>query len=233
MSDVTPGYRISVDLIALDGSDVTPQNGGSIPSRTDGDNYASTGITSITGKTAYTSANVASAEMGIVGDDIAWATVRIYAGDAASTTNTAREIVVYVRRATNDQHVNRGIPNLTKEFSGVVTAVPTQGYAPLGYQLFDDTALTKYICTRSVDTTLASPASGGTASIVLTDATGIASGDIVGIQNDDLMITDWRTVNSAAGTPTITLSGGNLTGNCAAGNRVVFLDWTTLADLVV
>ena len=63
------------------------------------------------------------------------------------------------------------------------------------------------------------------AGVTLTDATGVTNGDIIGIANDDLSVTDWFTVSSAAGAPTVTLSG-TLTGNCAAGNRAVFLDWT-------
>jgi hypothetical protein len=116
------------------------------------------------------------------------------------------------------------VPDVKQKFLAV-SGVPTQGFAKVGYSVCDIDG-SHHVVDRSVDTTLASGASLGATTVVLTDATGIASGDVIGILNDVELVTDWRIVDSVAGSPSITLTVG-LTGAAAAGNRVVFLHWIT------
>jgi len=219
----TPLYRISVDFFDINKQPVTPVLN---------TNYVSSSLTGISGNTVNNQTGQQEAAMGLLTSDVAF--VKIYI-NGSSGTQASRQlgttVFAYVRREDNFGVVNprnNAIPYSTFVNGSpyAVTAVPTQGYAPLGYEAVDTDGLQRYVVTRSVDTTLAASALAGATSISVVNATGVTNGDIVGVLNDDLYTTNWTTVNSVAGT-TIGLTAG-LTGACASGNRVVFVKWTTV-----
>jgi len=228
-SSVSPGYRSYFYCYDEDGAPVLPVkhvSGGA--QWANGKNYYSGQLNTIdtTFKYAGPVANQAAQELAILGPEIAFIKIVWLSGSAAATTNTARSITAYIRRGMSmatENITSACVPDVKQKFLGV-SGVPTQGFAKVGYSVCDIDG-SHHVVDRSVDTTLASGASSGATTVVLTDATGIAAGDVIGILNDAELVTDWRTVNSAAGTPSITLTGGGLTGAAAAGNRVVFLNW--------
>jgi len=216
-----PLYRGTIFVYDEDGQPVTPVI------NTD---FASGDTTTISAGQIAQSTGTAKGSIALISDLIAWVEIHVHAsagGDRSS--QIARNLSAFIRRPNKSASIaqRNALPDLTKKQASphIVSAVPTQGYAPLGYETMVASSGTRYRVTRSVDTTLSSAAAASASSVTLTDATGVTNGDIIGIANDDLSVTDWFTVSSAAGAPTVTLSG-TLTGNCAAGNRAVFLDWT-------
>jgi hypothetical protein len=218
-----PGYRVQVDFYDSVGADVDVQRAVGIIDPDDGDNYASSTIVTDTGNIASTSSDQDTAYLMIADSNIQWCRVRVLSSGTYATKSTAREIVVFLRRSASDFDIRHMVDDSMIKLEAV-TAVPTEGFAPLGYSIIDTTGVTHTV-SRSADTTLADPAVAAATTIVIVGNHGIADGDIVGILNDDMIVTDWRTVNSAAGAPSFTLTGGGLTGDCAAGNRVVFMKW--------
>jgi hypothetical protein len=164
-------------------------------------------------------------------DDVAFASIRVSADSGGALVNQYVDgIFAFVRRTNYDSdvsirnaEVNRGL------YIGSpmpVTAVPTQGYAPLGFEAVNVNGLERYIVTRSVDTILVSNETAGSTTIDVLNVAGVQVGDIVGVQNDNVYVTDWTTVASISGI-TVTLNAG-LTGDSAFTNRVVFVKWTTV-----
>ena len=100
-----------------------------------------------------------------------------------------------------------------------VSAAPTQGFAPLGYMVSSPNGV--YVAAFSLDTFTNSSYSAG-ATLDLNSKTGVAVGDIVGVNlnNGD---THWATVASISPT-TITLSSA-IPSPAASGNRVVVVRW--------
>ncbi|RPJ32020.1 MAG: hypothetical protein EHM17_00285 [Verrucomicrobiaceae bacterium] len=107
----------------------------------------------------------------------------------------------------------------------MVTAIPTQGFVPLGWTCVNTNGLSFYICIFSLETTLSAGALSGATSITVANGTGTANGDVIGI-NLDNRDTHWTTIASGGGTTSITLTAG-LAGSAASGSRVVFNRWAT------
>jgi hypothetical protein len=105
-----------------------------------------------------------------------------------------------------------------------VSAMPTKGYAPLGFSCVKNDFTARYHCTSSSETTLSAAAAAAATTITVTSATGFAAGDVVGINQDDRS-TFWTTVSSVSGT-TITLAAG-VTTTSVVGSRVVRNHWKT------
>ena len=166
----------------------------------------------------------------LITDTIAFIKMTVRSSSGQTTNALANSVTAFIRRQTTDgsRALRTTIPVSNSGYSSPhpVTAPPTQGYAPLGYTAIVTATGATHSVIRSVDTTITVAQTSADAQVTVADATGATAGDIIGILNDDNYITDWRTINSAAGTPTLTLTGGNLTGNCAIGNRCVFLKWT-------
>lgn len=106
----------------------------------------------------------------------------------------------------------------------VVSAAPTKGFAPVGFQAVKSDGTAIYLCGFSLDTSSTAGAVLGAASISVESATGVTIGDIIGV-NLDTRDTHWTTVSSVAGT-TIGLTVG-LAAAAASGARVVFNRWAT------
>lgn len=106
----------------------------------------------------------------------------------------------------------------------VVSAIPTQSFAPVGFSVNKSDGLSIYIVSFSLDTNLVGAVTGGATSIVVASASGVANGDIIGV-NLDNRDTHWTTVNSVAGT-TIGLTAA-MPSASADLSRVVFNRWAT------
>ena len=217
-----PFYRITVYFYDVNKQPVTPVLN---------TNFVSSSITTIGAGFVANSTGQSQAILGLIDNSVAY--VKIYINGSSggqALLQYANDVSAFVRRANSvvPNARNNAIPYSTFVNASpyAVTAAPTQGYAPLGYEAVNTNGLVRYVVTRSIDTALTNAALAGATSIVVNSATGVTNGDIVGILNDDIFVTNWTTVSSVAGT-TIGLTAG-LTGACAVGNRVVFMRWTTI-----
>lgn len=104
----------------------------------------------------------------------------------------------------------------------VVAARPTQSYVPLGFQAVNGNFTERYHCTSVTDTTLSAAALSGETVLSVTDVTGFAVGDILGINTDDRN-TSWGAITTLE---PLTIDTP-LSGNAASGNRVVRNRWRT------
>lgn len=133
---------------------------------------------------------------------------------------------LWIRKATS-QRSSLGLGQTfarAKKISSTVTSTPVRGFAPVGYVAIRPSDGVRWRATFAVDTTLVSGGGSGSNSIVVSDATSVAIGDIIGINLDD-RTTHWTTVSSVTGT-TIGLTLG-LASASAVGMRVVFNRWAT------
>lgn len=103
------------------------------------------------------------------------------------------------------------------------SAIPTKGFAPVGWLAYKSDKSATYMCTFALDTTLSVAALSGATTITVTSGTGTVNGDIIGVNQDDGS-TLWTTISSGGGTTGITLTDP-LTANAANGSRVVFNRW--------
>lgn len=112
-----------------------------------------------------------------------------------------------------------------------VTSEPTQGYAPLGYVA--QGAGAAWVCSFSLDFRLSGALAMGASSLTVqgngfsgaqSPVSGIAVGDIVGIQTDEPAVTHWTTVDSVVGSD-VGLSEG-VPIQCSAGRRACIIRWT-------
>ncbi len=94
-------------------------------------------------------------------------------------------------------------------------------YIPIGSNIKDMYLGTIQRVTFNRATTLASTAATGATSIVVTDATGVAAGDLVNILLDDVLVDTLVVDGSYAGGTTIPLTSAT-TGDAASGNKVNF-----------
>lgn len=117
-------------------------------------------------------------------------------------------------------------PAAQNTYTPVVTAIPTQGFAPTGYTAVKSDGLARYTATFALDTSLSSAAASAATSIGVASGTGTVNGDIIGVNLDD-RTTHWTTVASGGGTATIGLTVA-LPSAAASGSRVVFNRWATL-----
>jgi hypothetical protein len=113
------------------------------------------------------------------------------------------------------------VSGLFNKANGVYKLRADDYYIPVGSNIRDMYTGTLQRATFNLQTTLASAASSGATSIVVTSATGVAVGDLVNILLDDVLV-DTLVVDAAyvSGT-TIPLTSG-LTGDAASGNKVNF-----------
>jgi len=224
---VEPGYRCTIYFRDADGKEVAPQKVVGNADITGGDNFIGANMTGIGSGHVFRTSDGPSGVLGLAGDAVVWAQVKIISG-SVRTNCTAKEVTVFVKRTTGNEISKAGVSDIGmyRESPEPVTGVPTEGFAPLGYEAVRVSDGTRYRVVTSVDSALAVAATSGSGSITITAGDGalVTSGDIVGILNDDDYITDWTTVNGAPAGDVITLTA-NPTGNCAIGNRVVFMLW--------
>jgi hypothetical protein len=106
----------------------------------------------------------------------------------------------------------------------VVTAIPTAGYAPLGFYAVKNDGTARYWCVGSGDTSVTAAAGAGSATITVANAAGFTAGAVVGVAQTDGS-TFWTTVSSVSGT-NVTLAAALPVG-CAAGVRATANTWKT------
>lgn len=106
----------------------------------------------------------------------------------------------------------------------VVSAAPTQGFAPVGFTCIKSDGASLYINTFALDTVSTSAQLSGATSVDATSVTGINNGDIIGINQDDRS-THWTTVASVVGN-VINLTAP-LTFASNTGSRIVINRWAT------
>jgi len=167
----------------------------------------------------------------IPGSRIAWMYFIVDTSYNQVTSSLAHAVYAYVSRpysnGTTRLRTGHQPVAITQPQPHPVSAIPTQGFAPIGYQA-QITGGAKYTVTNAVDTWLTTAVAAGTTIIVEADVTAFTTGDIVGILNDNNYVTEWTTLT---GTPTGTgpytcQIADAVTGASAIGNRVVFVEWT-------
>lgn len=100
----------------------------------------------------------------------------------------------------------------------IVTAKPTQGFAPAGTGVVTQDGTTRFTNVFDFETTLS--ALSGT-SLTVSSAAGVQVGDVVGVNKDDLS-TFWSSVSAVSGN-VITLADS--LSDASVGARVVFNRW--------
>jgi hypothetical protein len=189
---------------------------------------SSAAITTATGNALTLGVGVSSAGARIT--DNALSTTAVYVKVRFKTfsleNNKALARNLAIVRATKSSTTN--LPNLVPNFYSanltVVSAVPTAGYAPVGFTCVDSDGLSFYINTFALDTISTSAQLTGATSVDATTVTGINNGDIIGI-NQDNRNTHWTTVVSVVGN-VINLNDA-LTDGSASGSRIVINRWVT------
>lgn len=96
-------------------------------------------------------------------------------------------------------------------------SAPTEGAAYPGERVGE------HMCTARADTTLSAGADASDTSVTVASATGIESGDVIGIELTD-ETTHWTTVSGAPAGTTVTLTDG-LSGAASSGGLVVTNHW--------
>lgn len=126
--------------------------------------------------------------------------------------------------ATKENHSTTPLNVNKTQVNHVVSAIPTKGFAPLGYSAMKSDMTARYLNKFSLSTTITSVTSASL--ITLTTATGIAVGDVVGVNLSD-RTTHWTTVSAISGSDaSLTVATPILP---QIGSRVVFNRWSTEA----
>lgn len=179
------------------------------------------GITSVSGNVISTSA----------GQPFSYATVLQQAIDAGAmfmrvaarvsssqTANAlARRIQIFASYAHGSNYQSAAFQQ--RYLKTVVSAAPTAGFVPVGYEVTLASGASFYVCTFAFESISTAAAASGSTTITLAAATGVAVGDRVGV-NLDNRDTHWTTVNAISGT-TLTLTSA-IPSASASGSRVVF-----------
>lgn len=106
-----------------------------------------------------------------------------------------------------------------------LAASPTTGFAPVGQIVSKTDGASIFICTKSLDLVTTEAVSVGETAIDISDASGVASGDIVGLLYDNGQ-TLWSTVSGAPVGNTVTIADAPVYV-AASGARIVFNKWVT------
>lgn len=182
-------------------------------------------ITAVSGNIVITSTGVSGGraiinQAAVDGAKYLKVTMRSSFGQAANALAKRLRASRYTQQFTSNL-----LPVVPDTRLTTVSAVPTRGFAPVGYACHNANGLESYYCAFALDDGLAAGATSGATSITVSDGLGSANGDIIGINQDDGS-THWTTVASGGGTTSITLTVG-LTENADSGSRAVFNRWVT------
>ncbi|AZG09088.1 hypothetical protein EGT29_15135 [Pigmentiphaga sp. H8] len=151
--------------------------------------------------------------------------VRVYwYSNSPSTDSISNATDLRIIRYTKNSNPYRGVagrrPLGKKQL--VLTAPPSQGFAPLGLVAVKNDGTESYTCVLSVRTRLTVAAALNTTSLVVETVSGVQPGDIVGV-NLNSRSTLWGVVISVVGT-TVEISTA-LSGAASLGAGVVFNRW--------
>lgn len=218
-------YNVRVYFFDVNLAPITPANNVEFTSQTGQ-------IVQVTGNYVSLAAAGGSGDIQVMHNStVAWCEIELF-GPPTSSNGTGQEIMVILRRSYRtasdrfrmDATELAYAPNRSGDHP--VTAVPTQGFVHNGYiaNKSDGTAL--YQNTFELETTLSVAALSSDASVTVTDATGVAIGDVMGVQTDTLTTTTWKTVTGVAGN--VVSFSGTMGTAAAIGQRVTFNRWVTV-----
>jgi hypothetical protein len=211
-SATPPRYRSSVYFYDQDGAAYTA---------TDGVDYSSATFSG-NGSSLTLGTGVANASIVILaGSGIKYLAMTVNGSTGQQASQTAREVVVGTYRDRNENLISLPFKQTVSKNS--VTAVPSQSWCPVGFQVVRNDGAFMFTCSFALQTT--GTGSSGSTSLVVADATGVLTSDIIGVVTSSTN-TEWYTVSGVVGT-TITLS--STLPNAVSGAKVVFNRWKTTA----
>lgn len=164
-------------------------------------------------------ANVQYAQITITDPSVAFLRVTVASASTAGTAFGYIRLSGYVPAPQPDTGVELVRRALRRPL--YQAAAPTQGAGKLGQLVAGPSGI--FRVTARVDTTLSAGAASSAGSVTVTSATGIASGDVIGVLLDT-GLTHWTTVNGAPAGNVVTLTAV-LPGAAASGRAVVTNRW--------
>jgi hypothetical protein len=166
-------------------------------------------------------ANTQFVQMTIISASVAFVRFTVASVSTTGTTFGWVRLTGYVPTPQPDtavQQIQRALRRPLYQASA-----PTQGAALLGQQVAGPGVV--YTAATRVDTTLSSGAASSASTVTVASASGIASGDVIGVLLDS-GATHWTTVNGAPASNVITLAVA-LPSAAASGKAVVANRWDT------
>jgi hypothetical protein len=103
--------------------------------------------------------------------------------------------------------------------------IPTKGYVPVGYSVWDITNKTMRWNSFRWETTVSGALAAAATSVTVTTIGTVADGDVVGILLED-DTTHWTSVSSLSGS-TFTIDAIPVGASVSDGARIVFNRWTS------
>lgn len=181
-------------------------------------------ITSISGNDLQTGIGVSEARARVTTQAVSEGVMFIKVGWKASNGQLANGLArkLTIISATKENYSTTPLSVNKTQINKVVSAIPTKGFAPLGYSVFNASLTARYLNKFSMSTILT--ASSVANIITLSSVVGVLIGDVVGVNLAD-RTTHWTTVNAVSGND-VTLSSG-VASPSYVGARVVFNRWTT------
>lgn len=159
--------------------------------------------------------------LAVVDPSVAFVKFDVTAGSAGTTTPFRRFAIHKLTAAPNADREAESIQQAP--VLAAVSASPTRGFAEVGTKV-SNIAGGWFTATRALDTSLAAAASSAATTVELAAVTGIASGDVLGIELDS-GAWHWTTASGAPAGSVVTLAVA-LPSAAALGNRVVSNGWT-------
>ena len=155
---------------------------------------------------------------------VRFARVRWYSNSALTPTiSLATELSVFAYASKAD--IERIAKRAAVRKPVVVSSIPTEGFAHVGYVVEDSDGTAKYVNTFSLDTTCAAPHGATATGFTLGSGAGSQNGDTVGIVLIDNS-TWWSQIASGGGTSSIVIADPLPSGS-PANTRVVISRWAT------
>lgn len=143
------------------------------------------------------------------------------ASNAQLANGLARKLLITASSVDKHSTTPLAVANMFKQ-PKLVSSIPTKGYAPAGYSVMDKNGLYRYNNKFALSTTASAVTDAS--HITVTTVTGVAVGDVIGINLSD-RTTHWTTVAAVSGSDlTLTTAAGVLP---VVGCRVVFNRWAT------
>lgn len=168
------------------------------------------------------SANSASMSVAVVNSAVAYIKFEIRTGGSVSSTPFTRFGLQLISKSPSSSAFYQVPGNVYQNAS--VTSSPTRGFCEEIGEKVSNSAGGWFTCTFTSDTTLNGAEAAAQTVVTVTTVTGIASGDVVGLELDDGS-THWTTVNGSPAGSDVTLTDA-LPSGAASGNRIVFNRWT-------
>jgi polygalacturonase len=167
-------------------------------------------------------ANVQSARIFIYNSAVKYVRFTVTSSSTAGTAFGWIRLLAWVGRPEATTGVEMARRVIRRPLSQ--NAIPTQGVCRVGTRIVGSTSA--FECVGRVDTTVNSAASSGATTVTVASATGIGSGDLIGVLMDTGQ-THWTTVSGAPAGNVVTLAVA-LTAAAAVGQTVATNRWATV-----